>query len=298
MPDLTTNYELKKPLQSENYNVQVQNDNMDAIDAALTPTAEPTTANVDTNGPFKLVKWVSLFTKLIKAITGKDNWFTAPSKSLEDFNEYMADYIRNPGYAADSGAADAYVVTLNPIATAYAAGMGVRFKAANANTGACTINVNGLGAKPIKMDNGTDPPAGMIAAGAVVTVVYDGTNFQVVTTGLAAHLADEANAHNPEAVIAPTLLNSWVNHGAVNTAGYWKDTMKIVHLKGTIKDGTIGNAAFQLPAGYRPANTLLFAIQSNSAFGRVTIDSGGNVTVDTGLNASASLDGITFRAGV
>lgn len=89
MPDLTTNYEFKKPLQSENYNVQVQNDNMDAIDAALTPTADPATADITTNGPFKLVKWVSIFTKLIKAITGKENWYTAPTTTIEALNIAM-----------------------------------------------------------------------------------------------------------------------------------------------------------------------------------------------------------------
>lgn len=91
MPNFTTNYEFKKPLQSENYNVQVQNDNMDAIDAALTPTADLAIADeITTNGPFKLVKWVSLFAKLIKAITGKEHWYSAPSKTLEDLNAHLA----------------------------------------------------------------------------------------------------------------------------------------------------------------------------------------------------------------
>lgn len=35
MPDLTSNYNLKKPLGNENYNVADQNGNMDIIDAAL-----------------------------------------------------------------------------------------------------------------------------------------------------------------------------------------------------------------------------------------------------------------------
>lgn len=35
MPNNTVNYNLKKPLSNENYNIQDQNDNMDAIDSAL-----------------------------------------------------------------------------------------------------------------------------------------------------------------------------------------------------------------------------------------------------------------------
>lgn len=35
MPNSTTNYNLKKPLSNENYNIQDSNDNMDIIDTAL-----------------------------------------------------------------------------------------------------------------------------------------------------------------------------------------------------------------------------------------------------------------------
>lgn len=82
-------------------------------------------------------------------------------------------------YAADSGSANAYVVAPSPAATAYTAGMVVRFKAANANTTASTVNVNGLGAKTIAKNGATALAAGDIAANEVVTVVYDGTNFQL-----------------------------------------------------------------------------------------------------------------------
>lgn len=86
------------------------------------------------------------------------------------------------GYSADTGAADAYVATPSPAITAYAAGQMFRFKAANANTGAATINVNGLGAKTIKKDVSTDLEANDITVNEVITVVYDGTNFQIIPT--------------------------------------------------------------------------------------------------------------------
>lgn len=82
-------------------------------------------------------------------------------------------------YAADSGAANAYVVTLSPVPT-LVAGLTVIFKAANANSGSSTLNVNSLGAKTIKKTDGaTNLVSGDIAAGQIVAVVYDGTNFQV-----------------------------------------------------------------------------------------------------------------------
>lgn len=86
-------------------------------------------------------------------------------------------------YSADTGAADAYVVTLAPAATAYTAGMPVRFIATNANTGASTIDVNGLGAKSIKLQgNSDDPAAGDIGANQVIELFYDGTVFQIPGT--------------------------------------------------------------------------------------------------------------------
>lgn len=65
------------------------------IDAALTPTADPAQAPTS-NGPFKLVNWVSYFTNRIKAITGLANWWNTPDKSLKDLDDeittHKADY--------------------------------------------------------------------------------------------------------------------------------------------------------------------------------------------------------------
>jgi len=84
----------------------------------------------------------------------------------------------NANYAADSGVANAYVVTLNPALSAYTAGVLVQFKATNANTTTSTVNVNGLGVKTIKKLGGaTDLASGDIAAGMIVELEYDGTNF-------------------------------------------------------------------------------------------------------------------------
>lgn len=80
-------------------------------------------------------------------------------------------------YSADTGAADAYVATLAPAITAYNAGQQVLLNVANANTGASTINVNGVGAANIKLEDGTDPSAGDIIATQLAWLVYDGTNF-------------------------------------------------------------------------------------------------------------------------
>jgi microcystin-dependent protein len=59
--------------------------------------------------------------------------------------------------------------------------MPISFKAANANTGAATLNVDGLGAVAIKKNVNKDLSAGDIAAGQIIIVVYDGTYFQMIS---------------------------------------------------------------------------------------------------------------------
>ena len=87
-------------------------------------------------------------------------------------------------YAADSGTANAYVATLSPAPAALTAGLTVRLKIANANTGASTLNVNGLGVVSIKRADGSAVQAGDMQAGEVAQFVYDGTNFQLTAVSL------------------------------------------------------------------------------------------------------------------
>lgn len=85
-----------------------------------------------------------------------------------------------PAYANDAGASDTYTATLAPAPTAYTTGMRVYLKTNTANTGACTLNLNALGAKNLKKYlNGSmvDPETGDLLAGMISEWVYDGTQF-------------------------------------------------------------------------------------------------------------------------
>lgn len=87
-------------------------------------------------------------------------------------------------YAVDSGAADAYVIALSYSPGSYSAPLTFKFKASNSNTGASTINVNGLGVKNIlKYVNGTlgNLTANDIVSGGIYEITYDGTQFQLQT---------------------------------------------------------------------------------------------------------------------
>ena len=83
--------------------------------------------------------------------------------------------------ATDSGSANTYAIALTPAVTAYVAGQVFYFKAANASSGASTLNVNALGAKNIKKKNDQDIAAGDIEQNAIVSVIYDGTSFQMLS---------------------------------------------------------------------------------------------------------------------
>ena len=86
-------------------------------------------------------------------------------------------------YAVATGSAGAYAIALSPVLDAHVAGMPIVFKANHANTGAATLAVNSLTAVAIKKDVSEDLAAGDIQSGQLVTVIYDGTNYQFVTVG-------------------------------------------------------------------------------------------------------------------
>lgn len=98
---------------------------------------------------------------------------------------------------------------------------------------------------------------------------------------------------------SPTLLHSWVNYdsGTNSLAGFRIDDDGVVHLKGTVKDGSaIPTVIFVLPEGYRPPTIMHFPVTSNNAFGSVSIDASGNVQADAGSTTWLSLDNISFSA--
>src|SRR5262249_50905482 len=86
-------------------------------------------------------------------------------------------------YVATTGSANAYVAA-TPALGSYAAGNIVLMKANFTNTGAATININSLGAKSIKKNDGaTALAANDIVSGQIVVLQYDGTNFQMLSPG-------------------------------------------------------------------------------------------------------------------
>ncbi|NEJ46616.1 hypothetical protein [Rhizobium leguminosarum] len=84
-------------------------------------------------------------------------------------------------YAAAGGSANVLTAALTLAPTAYTVGMRVVLLIASANTGAVTLNLNGLGAKAVTKIDGSALMANHLMPGVVVDLVYDGTKFLVMS---------------------------------------------------------------------------------------------------------------------
>lgn len=90
------------------------------------------------------------------------------------------------GYVTAGGTADAITATLSPSITSYVSGLSIKLKATANNTGAATLQLNGIsGPKSIKKRSGgtlANLAAGDIINGGVYELIYDGTQFQIMST--------------------------------------------------------------------------------------------------------------------
>ena len=116
--------------------------------------------------------------------------------------------------AAAATGTDTLAVTLAPAPAAYTTYQIVVFETPNNNTGAVTLNVNALGAKTIKKNGGADDlGADDLIAGGIYTVIYDGTNFQLISGSSALPAPDFTSAE--QTVALDTLLDVAHSLGAV-----------------------------------------------------------------------------------
>jgi hypothetical protein len=66
-----------------------------------------------------------------------------------------------------------------PPYTSYVAGMTLSFVPANTNTGAVTLDLDGLGAKNVFVGSSTELVGGELVSGRIAQIQYDGTRFQL-----------------------------------------------------------------------------------------------------------------------
>jgi hypothetical protein len=84
-------------------------------------------------------------------------------------------------YGLDSGSTNTLLVTLTPPPDALSVGMVVRVKLAHGITGPAVITVNPFPTHPIKKNLNVDLENGDYISGQIITMVFDGTNWQMQT---------------------------------------------------------------------------------------------------------------------
>ena len=92
---------------------------------------------------------------------------------VANFESQLAVAMGLLGYGLDTGTANAYIVTFNPAELGIYDGLRIRWRALNANTGASTLNINGLGNKPIWSTQHAPLISGEIVVAGEVEVVWN-----------------------------------------------------------------------------------------------------------------------------
>lgn len=142
-------------------------------------------------------------------------------------------------YIVDTGAVNTYAVTLAAgITFTLSAGLQFQIKIANTNSGASTLAINGGAAKSIKWQDGSALAAGALVSGGIYSMMYDGTNYQLLS-GI--------NLVSPSiltSITTPSTTFSLVNTTAttVNFAGGASTALNIGNASGT--NTVLGNTNF------------------------------------------------------
>jgi len=85
-------------------------------------------------------------------------------------------------YKGTAAGTNTYTVTVSPTVSAYAPNQIYLIKFTNANTSSATLNVQSLGAKSIVKNGSSALESGDISAGQILELIYDGTNFQIISS--------------------------------------------------------------------------------------------------------------------
>lgn len=202
---------------------------------------------------------------------------------------------------------DTLIGTSTPPYTAYVAGMTLSFVAANTNTGAVTIDVDGLGAKNIYTGSAAPLSGGEIVAGRMIQLEYDGTRFQMQVLSLidgsvtTAKFAADATAPNATNLTGSGTISS-ATTGVTQSAG--DNSTKIAttayanraavlrsYISGLTLSTAGASATMSVAAGAASDSTNVFMLSLASSYSKTTSAwavGSGNGGLDTGAVANST----------
>lgn len=178
----------------------------------------------------------------------------------------------------DTGSANAYLLNFTANFTAYTDGIVVYWTPAHTNSGASTININGLGVINIVNGDGSALIAGEIVANQPATILIRSGQAVLTTSAIPA---------------SSTFTTSWTGFSAApaTTTIAYRKIGQTVTLLLPVQTGTSNSTSFQmslpaalLPVGFNSASVPIAGLTDNSV--AVT-------TVGTAL-ISASASGVVF----
>ena len=170
----------------------------------------------------------------------------------------------------DTGIANAYVVNFAANFSAYSDGIVLYFIPANSNTGASTINVNGLGVISIINQNGSALAANELLANQVATIMYKGGSFLLIQgaqQGLVSYGSTDTGTANAYVV---GLTNQYFAYQAGNVL-FWipantNTGASTINVKGLGAQNIFGAGGGALPAGILSAGALSEIVYTGSYF--------------------------------
>ena len=188
-------------------------------------------------------------------------------------------------YYVDVGAVNAISITVpSPLVLAYVAGLPLQIKVSNTNTGATTVNVNGLGAVSLVYPGTAGAlSAGQLIAGGIYSVMYDGTDFQFLGSISATGGVTSVNAGTGISVNQSTGNVTVTNTGATSLAAG-----SGISLSGSTGAITVTNSgATSLAAGT--------GISLSGATGAITITNSGvdSLVAGTGIAISSGTGSVS-----
>ncbi len=168
---------------------------------------------------------------------------------------YPIDNIYNPILitqygGVDTGVADAYVLNYTANFTSLADGIVIYFMAANTNTGASTLDVNGLGVITILQQNGNALVAGMIPGNTIVQVMYLAGTFYLISSAYTS--PQSGNFLMTPTGFNPALANVLATYTLINNIM----TITIPTFNGT--SNSTGFTLIGIPPTFIPVTTTTF----------------------------------------